>query len=84
MFSAESFKNRWLLLAFVATVTLQVLVVHWPPLQAMFKTTALTAEEWMLVVAASFVSLLLMDMIKLAIERRLDTSSAAQGRKGDS
>jgi len=70
VFSAESFKNKWLNIAFVATVALQVSVVHWPPMQALFKTTALTSTEWALVLAAAFASLLLMDVVKIVTERR--------------
>ena len=35
-----------------------VAVVMWPPMQSLFKTTALNAGEWTLVVVAAFVSLL--------------------------
>ena len=72
VFSMESLKNRWLLLAFVATVALQVSVVHWTPMQSLFKTTALSGQEWMFVVGSSLLSLLLMDLVKLAVERRRD------------
>jgi P-type Ca2+ transporter type 2C len=83
VFSAESFKNRWLNIAFVATVALQVAVVTWPPMQSIFRTTALSAQEWVFVAAAAFTSLLLMDLVKLVIERRMDdrtpeSSKAAQ------
>ncbi len=70
VFSRAAFGNRWLLLAFVGTVALQVAVVHYPPLQDLFKTTALNASQWGVVVAASLASLLGMDIIKLAIERK--------------
>ena len=70
VFSIQSFKNRWLNIAFVGTVTLQILVVHWPPMQKLFRTTALSAQEWMLVVISAFASLLVMDLVKIVIERR--------------
>ena len=78
VFSRQSLKNHWLLLAFVATVALQVSVVHWAPMQSLFKTTALNAGEWLLVIGASLLSLFLMDIIKLTVERRSEATQAME------
>jgi len=75
VFSMESLKNKWLLVAFFATVALQVSVVMWPPMQKLFRTTSLNAGEWLLVAGASILSLLLMDIIKLVVERRSDSAA---------
>jgi len=71
VFSMQSLQNRWLNIAFVATVALQISVVQWEPMQKIFRTTALSAQEWMLVVGSALSSLLVMDLIKIFIERRL-------------
>ena len=77
VFSVQSLKNRWLNVAFVATVALQITVVHSEFMQKLFKTTALTGQEWALVVVAAFASLLIMDLVKLSIEGRLAAREAA-------
>jgi len=77
VFSMQSLKNRWLNVAFVATVALQITVVHSEFMQELFKTTALTGQEWALVVVAAFASLLIMDLVKLSIEGRLAAREAA-------
>lgn len=79
VFSAESLKNRWLLAAFAMSVTLQISVVTWSPMQRLFRTTALDPAEWVLVILASLLSLLLMDVIKLAVERRRESSARRRG-----
>jgi Ca2+-transporting ATPase len=54
-FNRDFFRNRWLWLSLGAVPALQVLVVHWEPAQAVFRTTDLTLTDWGLavVVAAS-------------------------------
>ena len=54
-FNRHFFDNRMLWLALIAVLALQVLVVHWPPAQAIFDTASLSAADWALaaVVAAS-------------------------------
>ena len=41
-FNRNFFRNRWLWLSLGAVLALQVLVVHWGPAQAIFRTTDLT------------------------------------------
>jgi P-type Ca2+ transporter type 2C len=45
-FNSTFFRNRWLWISLVAVLALQVLVVHWPPAQAIFHTTGLRAADW--------------------------------------
>lgn len=45
-FNPRFFHNGWLWLSLAAVVGLQVLVVHWPPAQAVFRTTDLRLEDW--------------------------------------
>ncbi|PPK75209.1 Ca2+-transporting ATPase [Methylobacter tundripaludum] len=42
--------NRWLWLAIFGVVLLQILVIHWPPAQRIFHTTALTPTDWLMAV----------------------------------
>ncbi len=53
--NAQLFRNRWLWLSLGAVLALQVLVVHWGPAQAIFRTTDLSLTDWSLaaMVAAS-------------------------------
>ncbi len=69
IFSKESLRNRWLNLAFVATVILQVGVIYWGPAQRLFKTQALGAHDWIAVVAAVLVPVILIDITKKAFTR---------------
>lgn len=46
VFSIGLLSNRPMVLALLITVALQVLVVNWPPLQAVFGTGSLTAGQW--------------------------------------
>lgn len=47
------FANRWLWGAIGLGIGLQVAVVHWPPLNRAFSTTALTPVQWMMCLALS-------------------------------
>ena len=57
------FRNGKLWLALVGVLALQVLVVHWPPAQSVFGTTALEFDDWFKAVAVAF-SVLLLDELK--------------------
>jgi Ca2+-transporting ATPase len=59
-FNSQFFTNAKLWLALAAVVSLQVLVVHWPPAQAIFHTTDLTALDWALAIGVAS-SVLLLD-----------------------
>ncbi|HSK47588.1 MAG TPA: cation transporting ATPase C-terminal domain-containing protein, partial [Coriobacteriia bacterium] len=79
VFSAESFRNRWLLLAFVGSFSLHSLVVYVPLLQRVFKTQPLGIHDWVAVVIAALVPIVLIDVTKLALAaraRRRGTASA--------
>jgi Ca2+-transporting ATPase len=51
--------NRWLWLAIFGVILLQILVIHWPPAQRIFHTTALTPTDWLMaaVVAGSVLAI---------------------------
>ena len=66
-FNRSFFRNRWLWLSLVAVLALQVLVVHWGPAQAVFRTTDLTLPDWGLAFLAAASVLLLDELRKLAL-----------------
>jgi magnesium-transporting ATPase (P-type) len=63
------FDNRLLWAAAAATVALQVLVVHAPPLNRAFDTVPLGADQWATCVALSS-SVLFVDEVRKLIVRR--------------
>ena len=65
-FDRHFFANRVLWLALGAVLGLQVIVVHWPPAQAVFDTADLSAADWLLATAVASTVLLLEEARKLA------------------
>ncbi|MFR6277589.1 MAG: cation transporting ATPase C-terminal domain-containing protein [Acutalibacter sp.] len=63
------FSNRKLVAACGLCAFLMVSVVLFPPLAALFKTTALTLPQWLLVAALSLCPLLVVEGEKLLWER---------------
>jgi len=59
-FNASFFANGKLWQALAAVLTLQALVVHWGPAQAIFETVDLTLKDWGMVIAVAS-SVLLLD-----------------------
>jgi len=70
VFSIESLKNKWLVRAFLGSMALQMLVIYVPFLQSVFKTQPLGPYDWVAVVIASLVPVILIDITKLAVARR--------------
>jgi Ca2+-transporting ATPase len=68
--SAESLRNRWLLLALVGSLALQLLAIYAPPLQAVFSTTALNVSDWAAVLIAALLPSAVIDIVKTASARR--------------
>ncbi len=52
-FNRTFFANRALWFSLACVVLLQVLVVHWPPAQDVFSTTALSLRDWMMAAAVA-------------------------------
>jgi len=71
VFSAESFKNRWLVAAFFGSLALHALVIYVPFLQGIFKTQPLGPHDWLAVLGASLIPIILIDVTKLVLARRL-------------
>ena len=70
VFSLETLKNRWLVSAFGGSVALQSLVIYVPALQRLFRTQALGIHDWITVLVASALPLILIDAMKLLSARR--------------
>lgn len=75
VFSAETFRNKWLNLAVLGSITLHTLVIYVPGLQGIFNTQPLTLIDWIEVIIAALVPLVLNDVFK-AIRARKDRAAA--------
>ena len=74
-FNRTFFHNRWLWLALIAVVGLQILAVHWAILQPIFHTQPLSLSDWMI---ATFVasSVLVLDEARKLGQRILGRTTA--------
>lgn len=59
--------NRLLWLAIFGVVLLQILVIHWPPAQLIFHTTALTKLDWLMAVGIAASVLVVEELRKLLV-----------------
>jgi Ca2+-transporting ATPase len=66
----HTFRNGKLWLALGAVLTLQALAVSWPPAQALFHTTTLSAREWLLAAAVAS-SVLVLDELRKGLRKRM-------------
>ncbi|MEW6647523.1 MAG: HAD-IC family P-type ATPase [Pseudomonadota bacterium] len=69
-FNGNFFRNGKLWLALLGVALMQVLVVHWAPLQRVFHTTDLAAPHWLLAIAVAS-SILLLDEARKLLQRLL-------------
>jgi P-type Ca2+ transporter type 2C len=67
-FNANFFRNGKLWLALAGVLALQVMAVHWTPAQAIFGTTALSLEDWLLAALVAS-SVLVLDEARKLIGR---------------
>ncbi len=58
------FANRMLWLAIASVILLQILVIHWPPAQAIFHTTALAKLDWLIATGVASSVLILEELRK--------------------
>ena len=70
VFSFESLKNKWLLIAFGGSVVLQMVVIYMPFMQRVFKTQPLGIHDWMAVVIAAIVPTIFIDITKIVLARK--------------
>jgi P-type Ca2+ transporter type 2C len=67
------FGTPWLVAAVSSGLGLQLLIIEWPPAQAVFRTTSLAAADWLLIVGGAFIGLL-----ATAAHRRVTGGTAEQ------
>ncbi len=70
VFSYVSFKNRFLLLAVLSSIVLQLLIIYMPFLQVIFHTAPLELKDFFLVVFGASLPLLIVNWIKLRRSRQ--------------
>ncbi len=70
VFHAETLRNKWLNLAFVGSFALHLAVIYVPVLQSVFKTQPLGPHDWLDVLAAALVPIMLIDITKIVLARR--------------
>jgi len=63
-FNRHFCSNRMLWLAIFGVISLQVLVIHWPPAQAIFHTTTLTQTDWLIATGVAAFVLILEELRK--------------------
>ncbi len=68
IFSKELFSNKFLLLAIPLVVLLQIAVVYVPFMQNIFNTTALSFNEWIMIITIGS-SIILVEEVRKLIER---------------
>ncbi len=62
------FSNKWLLLAFCLSLTIQILVVYWGPLQSIFGTVSLLPGELAMILSISSLGFIVMESSKFLIK----------------
>lgn len=72
LFSKDIFANRGMWLAVIGTVILQLLIVYIPFLDTVFKTTSLSWNIMLVIVANTAVSVLLIELVKLLNRKIFD------------
>jgi Ca2+-transporting ATPase len=70
IWSSESLKNKWLVMAFVGSLVLQMTVIYVPWLQTVFKTAPLSMTDWLAVVACALVPVVAIDFVKVLLASR--------------
>ncbi len=68
-FKMKFFDNRMLPLSLIVSLALQIVVVTVPPLMEAFGTTSLTSTAWLVVLGCSLAPVLLIDRIKVFVNR---------------
>ncbi len=63
------FSNRWMVLGLAISITLQLVVLYWPPLQTVFRTVPLSGPDLMLCLAVASTLLLGHEGWKIGLQR---------------
>lgn len=76
VFSKESLANHYLLAAIASSLLLQLIIVYIPLFHPLFHTTSLNLTDWFLVIGASFLSLAVINQIRLSQKKAKDLPEA--------
>lgn len=63
----DPFRNRYLLIAVISSVILQLLVIYVPSLNSIFNTKGLDFNDWLIVIIASIPSILGVEVMKILV-----------------
>ena len=63
------FSNRWLFGAIISSVTIQIIVIYWPPLQSVFGTLPLSTNDWIKIISISSIGFIFMELSKFVIKK---------------
>ncbi len=69
VFSLHSLKNKWLVLALVGSMALQVAVVYLPGAEKIFRTVPLDSADWVAIVLTALSAIAVIDVTKLLVAR---------------
>ena len=79
IFRTKLFKNKWLNIAVVAGILLQIAAIYAPPLQELFSTVSLQLTDWIILLGLSMLKLIVIEISKEGImlfkRRRYVTSN---------
>jgi Ca2+-transporting ATPase len=70
IFQVGLFKNRYLLVAILSSIVLQLSVVYIPMFQPIFGTTAISIFDWILIIGISSTGLIGVELTKIFLKRR--------------
>jgi sarco/endoplasmic reticulum calcium-translocating P-type ATPase/plasma-membrane calcium-translocating P-type ATPase len=65
LFKIGVFSNKYLVIAAIASVFLQVIVIFTPFLRSIFKVSLLTGTQWLLVALLSIMPIIIVEIVKL-------------------
>ena len=80
IFRKSIFANRFLNLAVVVSILLQIGIIYIPWLQNIFKTTGLGLYHWILIIVCSAVSVLIINLVNEIIYKRRKQSATVKKR----
>ncbi len=69
MFSVGLFSNLWVIFGVVSMTLLQLLFTYWSPMQRLFGSAAIGADEWLLIIACSVIVYATVGLEKLLCRR---------------
>ncbi|MBN2251014.1 MAG: calcium-translocating P-type ATPase, SERCA-type [Candidatus Altiarchaeota archaeon] len=70
LFRVGLFSNRYLVLAIILSLSLQFLVIYFPPLQNIFKTVPLDVSDWLMILGVSSTAFIVPELWKLRTIRK--------------